>query len=191
MTALSDMPDDLLPDEVRRREVALQEACAEVMRRNKQNGQPVWDEHYVAGILARKRNDLHYNPGVGEAKPIDLPPALFRMGYEWAVLTLYGLMDRYALEPSEDRCLSQEYTPVGKGLFRPKGKPVVTDPRRRAAYDFLETISSFFRHRETWFFVMPKRRSTFRPGDDVQSPDDIKLQHERDQAVKFGGEART
>lgn len=190
MTELSDMPDDLLPDEVRRREVALQEACAEVMRRNKENGQPEWDERYVAGVLARKRNDLHYNPGIGERKPINLPPLLFRMGYEWAVLTLYALLDKYALEPSEDRSLSQEFTPVGKGLFRPKGKPVVTDPRRRAAYDFLETINSFFRHRDM-FFVMPERRSTFRPGDDVQSPDDLRLDNGRDQVVKFGGEART
>lgn len=166
---LADHSDFELAEEARRREVALQEAIAEIERRRSDRGQPQWDERTIASHLVRKRADHHWHPQIGEQCPIDLPPPLFRMGYEWAALSLFAILDRILDRPSDEIYSVSTFAPTGRGLYRMVGKPKVSDKRRRAALDLIEMLERFFKHSDL-FVVKPRRRSTYTAADDQAPP---------------------
>ena len=69
--------DDLgLAEETREREMAFQDAVAELARRAASGGDQDWDERGVAALLAQKRNDIYH---VDNGQTGTLPPPLFRM----------------------------------------------------------------------------------------------------------------
>jgi len=168
MIALSDHNDFELADEARRREIALQEVLAEIERRRVDRGQPEWSERTIASHLVAKRADPKWHPRVGEQCPTDLPPTLFRMGYEWAALSLIAILERILDRPSEEIYQVSTFEPAGRGLYRMVGKPEVSDKRRRAALDLIEMLERFFKHSHL-LTVSPRRRSTY-TGVDVAPP---------------------
>ncbi len=164
---LAALDDHALSEEVRRREVAFQNALAEVARRAAEKGIPDWSERNTAAQLSLKRANAPFAARLALESPEDLPPPLFRMGYEWAALSIVYVLESILGHPTSEIHLSQDFEPVGKGLYKPVGKPRPSDPRRRAAFDLISELESFLHDRQRGFFCAFKRKSHYRPEDDA------------------------
>lgn len=165
---LSTLDDTTLAAETRQREIALQEAIAEVARRNEGRGWDKWSEENCAAVVARKRADIRHWERSATRNPEELlPPSLFRLGYEWCALTLFGIFDRLLDKPSKDIMLCQNFAPAGRGLWKPNGPEQAIDYRRRAILDMIQSMETFSRGRmQSMFFALPPRRSTYTEADD-------------------------
>jgi hypothetical protein len=165
---IAELSDEELAAVAGVRERLWQEALCEIERRRIDRNHPAWDENLVAVTLARKRADTSFHPRPGERYPSDLPPTLFRMGYEWAFLTVVALLERILAKPSDEIMVVSEWEHVEKGLYRKKKnstKPY--DFRRRAAVDLIEMIEQYGESTaRTMLFVLPRRRATYTPADD-------------------------
>lgn len=157
--------DDLgLAEETRAREMAFQDVVAELARRAASEGDQEWNERSVAAMLAEKRNDIHH---VDNGRTGTLPPPLFRMGYEWAALSIIRILEGVLAKPSEDICATTEFQHVGKGLYKQVGEPRPSDPRRRAALDLIKEIEHFGQNTLRGMFFRWKSKNAYAPADDV------------------------
>lgn len=174
--ALNELDDDELAEEARAREIAFQEVLAEVARRaGKAARTDGWSERGVAACLAAKRKDVRYFNM--ECEPTKLPPPLFRMGYEWAALSIASMLEGILARPSDDIGMSQEFKCVGNGLYKPEGEPKIFDYRRRAALDLIKLIDDYGKSiQRGMFYVLPARKAEYDPSDDERlelTPDKI------------------
>ena len=164
--------DDLdLAEETREREMAFQDAVAELARRAASGGDQDWDERGVAALLAQKRNDIYH---VDNGQTGTLPPPLFRMGYEWAALSIIRILEGVLAKASEDICTTTEFQHVGKGLYKQVGEPRPSDPRRRAALDLIKEIERYGQNALRGMFFRSKRKSAYTPADDAAIAELIK-----------------
>lgn len=165
---LTALDDTALAAETRQREVALQEAIAEVARRNESRGWGVWSEENCAAVVARKRADIRHWERAANRTPEELlPPSLFRLGYEWCALTLFGIFDRLLDKPSKDIMIYQSFEPIGRGLWKPNGPEKAVDYRRRAILDMIQSMETFAKGRmQSMFFALPPRQSSYTEADD-------------------------
>lgn len=160
---LATLSDHQLADVARAREVAYQDALGEVERRRIEKGS-TWDEATVAAALAQKRNGGEdFSP---RTRISELPPALFRMGYEWCAITMLDVLSGVIGRPSPDIVMIHESEPAGRGLYRLKGEPKVFDPRRRAALDLINTLQNYTSNQQQGMFTTYRLRVTYDPADD-------------------------
>lgn len=97
-----------------------------------------------------------------------MPPILFRLGYEWCALTIFGILEQILDTHSDEICIAQSFEPVGRGLYKAVGPEKATDPRRRAALDLIIRLEAFYQARmQGMFFALPRRRSTYTEADDA------------------------
>lgn len=164
---LRNLDDEGLAEEARAREVAFQDVLAELARRSASEGdQESWDERSVASLLAKKRIDINHADSHGRARM--LPPPLFRLGYEWAALSIVSILEGVLAKPSEDICSTTEFQHVGKGLYKPIGESRPSDPRRRAALDLIKEIESYGQRTLRDMFFRWKRKNAYTPADDAE-----------------------
>ncbi len=167
MTAdLAKLDDYELAGVVREREIAFQEALGEVAKRAAAKGVPDWCERNVAAQLALRRDDV-FADRIHLRSPEDAPPPLFRMGYEWAALSLVTVLESILGQPSSDITMTSDFQHVGKGLWKQIGPTRTTDPRRRAALDLINELDSFAKARQRGMFFIVKRKSDYKPEDDA------------------------
>lgn len=167
MLDLAELPDRDLAAETRRRETDYQAALAETHRRGLLSGRPPWSEEFTGACLERRRHDPAWHPNTAEGARIQhLPPPIFRMGWEWCALSIMSILDSVLEKPSDSIAELTQMQPAGRGLYRPVGKPVVRDERRRGAYDLIQLVDGFLQGRTVAMLVPlpPKRRSDFVPG---------------------------
>jgi hypothetical protein len=162
---LRELDDEGLAEESRAREVAFQDALAELARRSVAAGDPDWDERKVAALLAQKRGDIDRFDS--NFRVNELPPPLFRMGYEWAALSIIRILEGVLKKPSEDIMMTRDFEHVGKGLYRPAGEPRPSDPRRRAALDLIKELERYGKSDLRGMFFRWKRKNAYAPGDDA------------------------
>ncbi len=163
---LSLLKDEELASLTRAREIAFQNALGEVARRAAVKGIPDWSERNVAEQIAMKRADVFAD--VLHLRSAECnPPPLFRMGYEWAALSLVTVLESILKSPSAEICLSTEFQHVGKGFYKKVGQPTPSDPRRRAAKDLLDELEAFSRDRQRGMFFTFSRKSDYAPADDA------------------------
>lgn len=167
MSDFSGLDDYQLAELVREREIAFQDALGEVSRRAAEKGVPDWSERNVATILAMKRADV-FAERIHLRSPEEAPPPLFRMGYEWAALTLVTVLESILKSPSNDIRNVSDFESIGNGLWKQTGPIRVNDARRRAAYDLIGELERFARERQRGMFFVVARRSDYKPADDQQ-----------------------
>jgi len=163
---LAKLDDYELAGVVREREIAFQDALGEVAKRTAEKGVADWSERNVAAQLAMKRQDV-FADRIHLRSPEDAPPPLFRMGYEWAALSLVTVLESILKSPSSDIYEATTFQHVGKGLYKPVGEPRVSDMRRRAAFDLINELDAFAKGRQRGMFFVVKRRSDYAPEDDA------------------------
>jgi len=95
------------------------------------------------------------------------PPPLFRMGYEWAALSLVTVLESVLSSPSRDIYLVSDFQHVGKGLWKQIGPARASDPRRRAALDLINELDAFAKGRQRGMFFVVQRKSDYAPEDDA------------------------
>lgn len=169
---LRELSDYGLAEEARAREIAFQDALSELARRSAEEGDRDWDERGVAGLIALKRDDIYHFDM--KCPPSHLPPPLFRMGYEWAALSIIRILEGVLAKPSEDICTTAEFQHVGKGLYKQVGDPRPSDPRRRAALDLIKEIERYGQNELRDMFFRSKRKNAYTPADDVTLADRLK-----------------
>lgn len=164
---LSKLSDHDLSEIIREREVAFQNVLGEAEKRSASNENPEWSEQKVAAALGRKRQGEKISLRV---RINDLPPPLFRMGYEWATMTLLDVLSGFLSHPSEDIVELTELEPVGRDLWRKKknSTPKVFDPRRRAAFDLINILQNYTSNQQRSMFTAYKLRTTYDPADDAK-----------------------
>ncbi len=175
LRALQELDDEGLAEEARVRELAFQDALSELATRAASGGDQDWDERSVAAMLAEKRNDIHH---VDNGRTGTLPPPLFRMGYEWAALSIIRILEGVLAKPSEDICTTTEFQHVGKGLYKQVGEPRPSDPRRRAALDLIKEIEYFGQNTLRGMFFRWKRKNAYVPTDDAALAELLKEKRE-------------
>jgi hypothetical protein len=152
----------------REREVAYQAALGETERRRVEKGAPSWSEETFAAALALKRTgaEMPVRATLGQ-----LPPALFRIGYEWAAITLLDVLSGVLARPSSDIVEICDIEPAGRDLWRIKkgSKPKVFDPRRRAALDLINMLQNYTSNQQQGMFTTYKLRVTYDPAEEVKS----------------------
>lgn len=189
LRALQELDDEGLAEEARVRELAFQDALAELAKRAASGGDQDWDERSVAALLAQKRSDIYH---VDNGQTGTLPPPLFRMGYEWAALSIIRRLEGVLSKPSEDICTTTEFQHVGKGLYKQVGEPRPSDPRRRAALDLIKEIEHYGKSTLRDMFFRSKRKNAYAPADDAVLAD--RIQEKRDSLsgglFQCGGGAR-
>lgn len=154
-----ELDDDALADLARQLERSLGEALCELHRRQKERFS-VWDERLVRAAISRKRSDLKWHPRASEGFPTDLPPPLFRLGWEWAFLSIVALLDASLNFPpgAEQVLVVRNMQPAGRDLFRAVGPERLVNPRKEgllAALEFIEEWGE--RMIGTMLTAMPKR----------------------------------
>jgi hypothetical protein len=162
---LRELDDEGLAEEARARELAFQDVLAELARRAAFDGDENWDEPGVAALLAKKRDDIYYSDNGSRIGT--LPPPLFRMGYEWAALSIIRILEGVLAKPSEEIQTTTEFQHVGKGLYKPVGEPRPSDPRRRAALDLIQEIEQYGQNTLRGMFFRWKRKNAYAPADDA------------------------
>lgn len=165
-----------LAEETRVRELAFQDAVAELARRSATDGDQDWSECKVAAMLAQKRDDIYYCDS--SCRIDELPPPLFRMGYEWAALSIIRILEGVLAKPSEDIQTTTEFQRVGKGLYKQVGEPRPSDPRRRAALDLIKEIEHFGQNTLRGMFFRSKRKNAYAPADDAALAERLKEKRE-------------
>jgi hypothetical protein len=162
---LTTLSDHELSAITREREVAYQDALGEAERRRIEKGIPVWNEERFASALALKRNgqEIPSTATIGQ-----LPPALFRMGYEWATITMLDVLSGFIARPSEDIAEITEFEPAYRDLWRIRkgSKPKVYDGRRRAAFDLINCLQTYTTTQQQGMFTTYKLRVEYDPADD-------------------------
>lgn len=166
MSDLQQLDDYALAGVVREREIAFQTALGEVARRTADKGAPDWSDRNVAAQLAMKRADV-FADTIMLRSPEDAPPPLFRMGYEWAAMSLVTVLESILRYPSSDIYMATTFQHVGKGLYKPTGESRASDMRRRAAFDLINELDTFAKGRQRGMFFIVKRRSDYKPEDDA------------------------
>lgn len=161
---LRGLDDEGLAEEARDREAAFQDILAELAKRSVADGDPDWDECEVAAMLAQKRDDIYHFDSSSRVN--ELPPPLFRMGYEWAALSIINILEGVLANPSEDIYATTDFQHVGKGLYKPAGEPRPSDPRRRAALDLIKEIENYGQNTLRGMFFRWKRKNNYAPSDD-------------------------
>ena len=164
--SVESLDDYELAGVVREREIAFQEALAEVAKRAATKGIPDWSERNVAAQLAMKRKDVFVNR-IHLRSPEDAPPPLFRMGYEWAALSLVTVLESILKSPSRDIHMVSDFQHVGKGLWKQIGHARAVDNRRRAALDLINELDAFAKSRQRGMFFVVQRKSDYEPEDDA------------------------
>lgn len=165
---ITELDEDQLATETRSREIAFQEALAETARRagaaRRVDG---WSDRGVASALAAKRAKLNPEYNLLACEPTQLPPPLFRMGYEWAALSIAAMLEQILSHPSDDICQSQAFKHVGNGLYKPIGEARLFDYRRRAALDLINEIENYGKSiQRGMFYVLPSMKAKYAPSDD-------------------------
>lgn len=165
---LAELDAEQLSHEAREREIAFQEVLAEVASRAGEAARTDgWSDRGVAAALAAKRAKLDHWPGPTASNPTKLPPPLFRMGYEWAALSIAAMLEQILSRPSDDICQSQKFKHIRDGLYKPDGEPVTVDYRRRAALDLISLIDDYGKSiQRGMFYVLPAVRAEYSPSDD-------------------------
>lgn len=171
MTPLSDMNVHELAAEFRRREAEYREGLAELDRRNALSSRP-WSEERTAAWLQRRKTDpewrADWRAAARENNSVEnLPPPLFRMGYEWAALSLLMVLESVLSRPSDDSTELWEVTDIGRGRCRIGNRKKVWDVRRRGAVDLIQTLTTFVNTRLGALYTAHpiNSKSTFVPSD--------------------------
>lgn len=162
---LRELDDEGLAEEARARELAFQDVLAELAKRTAAEGDLDWDERKVAALLAEKRNDIYHFDS--SSRIGTLPPPLFRMGYEWAALSIIRILEGVLEKSSEDIHVSTEFQHVGKGLYKPVGESAPRDYRRRAALDLISELERYGKRDLRDMFFRWKRKNAYAPADDA------------------------
>jgi hypothetical protein len=172
MPDLAEISERDLAAETQRREADYRAALAETHRRGLLSGRAPWSEEFIAACLERRRLEPDWHLTTAEGARIEtVPPPMFRMGWEWAALSIMSILEGVLDRPSED---VREVIPMevaGRGLYRATGKAHVYDARRRGAFELVELLSRFLKGRTAAMFVPlpPQRRDGFKPADDDNS----------------------
>lgn len=171
MKPLSEMNVHELADETRRREAEYREGLAELDRRNALSSKP-WSEERTAAWLQRRKTDPEWGEdwraAARENSSVeDLPPPLFRMGYEWAALSLMMILETVLSRHSEDITELWEVTDIGRGLCKIGDRKKVWDARRRGAFDLVQSLTSFVNTRLVALYTAHpiNSKSKFVPSD--------------------------
>src|SRR4051812_39632375 len=103
MPDLADISERDLAAETQRLEADYRAALAETQRRGLLSDRPPWSEEFTAACLEPRRLDPSWPPTTAEGVRIEtIPPPLFRMGWEWAALSIMSILEGVLDRPSDD-----------------------------------------------------------------------------------------